>query len=231
MIYNADKQTEDNQGPEKTPEATPGVTPEELEALKESIAKLEAKNRELAEEKAKAKQAAEQAAMERAKKDGDLEALEKSWAEKVKATEAELSGKLQQYEQMMTDITSGSEARKLAADLALPGHADLLLPHIKGRLKTEVRDGKPVVKVLDAEGNPSALTVDDLRKEIKANELFAPILSGSKANGAGGAGKSDGGQVKRKGWGEMTDDERVALRKEDPATYKEVVDEFYNRKT
>jgi len=131
----------------------------------------------------------------------------------------------------MTDITSGSEARKLAADLALPGHADLLLPHIKGRLKTEVRDGKPVVKVLDAEGNPSAMSIDDLRKEIKANDLFAPILSGSKANGAGGAGKSDGGRVERKGWGEMTDEERVALRKEDPATYKEVVDEFYNRKT
>ena len=209
----------------------PSVTPEELESLKESIAKLEAKNRELAEEKSKAKQAAEQAAMERAKKDGDLESLEKSWAEKVKATEAELTGKLQQYEQMMTDITSGSEARKLAADLALPGHADLLLPHIKGRLKTEVRDGKPVVKVLDAEGNPSAMSIDDLRKEIKANDLFAPILSGSKANGAGGAGKSDGGRVERKGWGEMTDEERVALRKEDPATYKEVVDEFYNRKT
>ena len=209
----------------------PSVTPEELESLKESIAKLEAKNRELAEEKSKAKQAAEQAAMERAKKDGDLESLEKSWAEKVKATEAELTGKLQQYEQMMTDITSGSEARKLAADLALPGHADLLLPHIKGRLKTEVRDGKPVVKVLDAEGNPSAMSIDDLRKEIKTNELFAPILSGSKANGAGGAGKSDGGRVERKGWGEMTDEERVALRKEDPATYKEVVDEFYNRKT
>ena len=209
----------------------PSVTPEELESLKESIAKLEAKNRELAEEKSKAKQAAEQAAMERAKKDGDLESLEKSWAEKVKATEAELTNKLQQYEQMMTDITSGSEARKLAADLALPGHADLLLPHIKGRLKTEVRDGKPVVKVLDAEGNPSAMSIDDLRKEIKGNELFAPILSGSKANGAGGAGKSDGGRVERKGWGEMTDEERVALRKEDPATYKEVVDEFYNRKT
>ena len=209
----------------------PSVTPEELESLKESIAKLEAKNRELAEEKSKAKQAAEQAAMERAKKDGDLESLEKSWAEKVKATEAELTGKLQQYEQMMTDITSGSEARKLAADLALPGHADLLLPHIKGRLKTEVRDGKPVVKVLDAEGNPSAMSIDDLRKEIKGNELFAPILSGSKANGAGGAGKSDGGRVERKGWSEMTDEERVALRKEDPATYKEVVDEFYNRKT
>lgn len=210
---------------------TASVTQEEMQALKESIAKLEAKNRELAEEKAKAKQAAEQATMERAKKDGDLEALEKSWAEKVKATEAELSSKLQEYEQMMTDITSGSEARKLASDLALPGHADLLLPHIKGRLKTEVRDGKPVVKVLDAEGNPSAMTIDDLRKEIKANELFAPILSGSRANGAGGAGKSDGGRIERKGWDEMTDDERVALRKEDPATYKEVVDEFYNRKT
>ena len=228
MSDDADKQPEDNQEPEKAPEATPGVTPEELESLKESIAKLEAKNRELAEEKAKAKKAAEEAAMERAKKDGDLESLEKSWAEKVESTKAELSGQLSEYERMVSEITSGAEARKLAGDLALPGHAELLLPHIQGRLRTEIRDGKPVVKVLDAEGNPSAMTVDDLRKEIKENQVFAPILAGSKATGAGSAGKS-GGAAPAKGWDEMTDTERVNLRREDPDEYQRVVSAYYNR--
>jgi len=226
----SDKDVEDTEKPADEPQENPGVSPEEIEALKESVAKLEAKNRELAEEKAKAKKAAEEAAMERAKKDGDLESLEKSWAEKLESAKSELSGELGEYKRMVSEITSGSEAHKLAADLALPGHAELLLPHIQGRLRTEIRDGKPVVKVLDAEGNPSALTVDDLRKEVKENQVFAPILAGSKATGAGSAGKS-GGAAPAKGWDEMTDTERVSLRREDPDEYQRVVDAFYNRKT
>lgn len=208
---------------------TPTISPEELASLKESIAKLEAKNRELAEEKSKAKQAAEKAAMEQAKKDGDLEALEKSWQQKLEASQSELTAKLEEYERMMVNITSGSEATRLANELAMPGHAELLLPHVKSRLTTEVRDGQPTTRVLDADGNPSAMTVDDLKKEIMQNKVYAPILAGSKANGAGSAGKSDGGQGHQKSWDEMTDQERVELRREDPQRYKEVVDAFYGR--
>jgi len=210
-------------------ESAPGIDPAEVERLREEVQKVNAKNRELLEARAKAKKEAEQAALDAAKKSGDLESLEKSWQKKIETTEHELRAEIQQYEQMLASITSGAEARRLAADLALPGHADLLMPHIAGRLKTEIRDGKPTVRVLDRDGTPSAMTVDDLRKEIMGTELFAPILAGSKANGAGGTGRSDGGKPKIKAFNEYSSSELVELKRADPDTYIRIRDEYYNR--
>ena len=227
-----DDETKDGVADDSTTQKTesaPGIDPAAFAAMQESIAKLEAKNRELLEEKARTKKEAEQAALEAAKKSGDLESLEKSWQKKVETTEQELRTEIKQYEQMLASITSGAEARRLAADLALPGHADLLMPHIAGRLKTEIRDGKPTVRVLDRDGTPSAMTVDDLRKEIMGTELFAPILAGSKANGAGGTGRSDGGKPKLKAFNEYTSSELVELKRADPDTYIRIRDEYYNR--
>ena len=210
-------------------ESAPAIDPAAFAAMQESIAKLEAKNRELLEEKARTKREAEQAALEAAKKSGDLESLEKSWQKKVETTEQELRSEIKAYESMLASVTSGAEARRLAADLALPGHADLLMPHIAGRLTTEIRDGKPTVRVLDRDGTPSAMTIEDLRKEIAGTELFAPILAGSKANGAGTAGRSDGGKPKLKAFNEYTSSELVELKRADPDTYIRLRDEFYNR--
>lgn len=213
---------------EDTKPETPAIDPSDFARLQESVAKLEAKNRELLEEKAKAKKDAEQAAVEAAKKAGDIEALENSWREKLETSQSELKQQLISYQSMVSQITSGAEARKLASDLALPGHTELLLPHIQSRLTTEIHDGQPRVRVLDAAGNPSALSVDDLRKEIATNPLFAPILAGSRASGGGQTGQSSGG-TSRKPFDQMTDSEKVELRKADPQEYKRVVDSFYGR--
>ena len=210
-------------------ESAPAIDPAEVERLREEVQKVNAKNRELLEARAKAKKEAEQAALDAAKKSGDLESLEKSWQKKIETTEQELRTEIQQYQQMLSSITSGAEARRLASDLALPGHADLLMPHIAGRLTTEIRDGKPTVRVLDRDGTPSAMTIEDLRKEIAGTELFAPILAGSKANGAGTAGRSDGGKPKLKAFNEYTSSELVELKRADPDTYIRLRDEFYNR--
>lgn len=221
--------SEDSTNTEKTPETTeqpPAIDPSDFARLQESVAKLEAKNRELLEEKAKAKKDAEQAAVEAAKKAGDIEALENSWREKLESSQTELKGQLTQYQSMVAEITSGSEARKLASDLALPGHTELLLPHIQSRLTTEIHDGQPRVRVLDAAGNPSALTVEDLRKEIATNPLFAPILAGSRASGGGQTGGSNGGASK-KPFDQMTGQELSELRQQDPQEYQRLRDGYY----
>jgi hypothetical protein len=209
----------------QTPEPKPSIDPQEFELLRESVGKLEAKNRELLEEKAKAKQAAEQAALETAKKSGDLEALETSWRQKLESTQGDAQQRIRDLEQMITRITSGAEARKLAADLALPGHSDLLLPHIERRLSTEVRDGKPEIRVLDKDGKPTAMSLDDLRKEIETTPVFAPILSGSRANGAGVPGNGSGKATKK--FAEYSSSELVALRRENPAEYDRIKSQHY----
>ena len=202
-----------------------GIKPEDFDALKSSVERLEAKNRELLEEKKRAKQEAEQAALDAAKKGGDVEALEKSWQQKVQAIEQDLAAKIAQYERMVSDMTSGAEAIRAASELALSGSADVLLPHIQRRLSTEVKDGKAIVRVLDADGRPSAMSIADLKKEIAANPAFAPILVGARANGSGPPGRP--GSAAGKKFNEIPSGELAQLRRQNPAEYERLKAEFY----
>ena len=68
-----------------------------------------------------------------------------------------------------------------------------MLPHIEKRLKTEHRDGKPQTIVLDDKGQPSAMTVDELKTEFQNDAAFAPLIVGTKANGAGRTGGKESG--------------------------------------
>jgi hypothetical protein len=156
-----------------------------FESMAASIAALEGKNRELLKEKADGKKLSEQTKLDNAKTSGDMEALEQSWKDKYTSRETELTNELTGYQKMISDSTSGQQAVMLAAEMSIPGSADVLLPHIKNRLTTEIQDGKPVLRVLDSQGKPSAMSVDDLKKEIESNPAFAPLLIGSLASGGG----------------------------------------------
>lgn len=177
--------------------------PAELEDLKKQldealkgIEALKAKNDELIAEKREAQrkakereEAAAQAAAEAAAKAGDVEALNKSWEAKLAKREAELTEALKARDSQLMDLTVGATAQRLASELAVPGSADVLLPHIKSRLRYE--DGKTVV--LDTEGKPSASTVDELANEIRNDKRFAPLIVASMADGGGASGSRGGG--------------------------------------
>jgi len=127
------------------------------------------------------------------RKAGDVEALEKSWQEKLAKREGELKGEVEQHqawlkEQMVTGVASG-----IAAEIAVQGSAKALQPHLTSRLSMEVRDGKPTTVVLDAEGKPSAMTVDELKAEFSTEPAFAPLIVASKASGGGASGGGNGG--------------------------------------
>ena len=62
---------------------------------------------------------------------------------------------------------------------------DLMSGAISARLTTEIVDGKATTRVLDQDGKPSALTVEELKKEFVANEKFSSIIVGSNASGSG----------------------------------------------
>lgn len=172
-----------------------------------------------------ARREAEEARLEAAKKSGDTEALEKSWQEKLAAREAELNAELEQFRNTVTSMTSGQTATKLAAELAIQGSADVLELHIQRRLKTDYRDGKPVTVVLDANGAPSAATVEDLKKEFTENPAFAPLIVGSKASGAGPHGGNGGGAAKK--FQERTGAELAQLRKDNPVEYERLRAEYH----
>lgn len=166
------------------------------------------------EAKRKAKEAAEAADREKQaalEKSGDLEAIRKSYEEKIAKLSGEFTTREQSYQQQMQKLTVGQTATTLAAELAIPGSAAVLLPHVQSRLSMEIRDGVPVVVVLDANGKPSASTIDDLKSELSKSEAFAPIIRASSASGGGAAGGNSGGGASKKATGDLSGDKQSRL--------------------
>lgn len=142
-------------------------------------------------EKAKreeAERAAAAAAEEKARKEGDVTALENSWRQKLTDLENGYKSQIEGLNGSLQTLLVDNVATTLAADLSGDA-APVLLPHIKSRLTVEMQDGKPVTRVLDANGKPSALTVDELGDEFRNHKAFAGVIIGSKASGTGGAGE------------------------------------------
>lgn len=199
--------------------AVDGIPKEDVSGLKRTIAALRAEKKAAEEAAALAEEQASSAAEEAARKAGDTKSIEESWQKKLAKAEAEAKAKIESLTGMVTKLTSGQMATRLAAELALPGHADVLLPHISARLRTDYEDGGAKLVILDRDGKPSAMSVDELREEFVSNKAFAPLLAGSKASGGGAEGqKGEGGAVARKvarpTFDAMTPEEKSALAKE-----------------
>jgi len=174
-------------------------------AQEKRITDMDAKVAELltetkAAKKAKkdAETAATQAAHNQAQKDGDVDALTKSWEKKYSDLESGLTLERDEALSLLGREKVHSKAVELATTLAVQGSADVLLPHIETRLSMEIKDGRAVTVVKDTAGQPSALTVDELGKEIAANAAFAPLIVASNAAGGGANGRNNGGAVKSK---------------------------------
>lgn len=170
--------------------------------------KTEQEKRRVAEEEAR------KAAEEQARKKGDLETLEKSWAEKMSTREKELLAQLDERDTRLHTLLVDNVAQTLATKLA-GDSAAVITPHIKSRLIVE--DGK--TRIVDAEGKPSAATIEDLEKEFRNNKLFAPVVIGSKASGTGGNGSPTFASGGGKKWSDFTEAERLKLFQEDRETF------------
>jgi len=124
----------------------------------------------------------------------NVERLEKSWHDKLTRRETELTTKIAELDGGLKGVLIDKEAARIAGEIAKDAISiPLFLPHIIPRLTVETVDGKPRTRVLDLEGKPSALTLDDLKKEISAAPMFASLILGSKATGGGAEGGHAGG--------------------------------------
>lgn len=128
---------------------------------------------------------------DKARASGDVEALEKSWNQKHQTALTEKDAEIEKRDSTIYRLTVQSTATKMAADIA-GEDAGILLPHIKDRLKVEFKDGDYVTAVLDANGRPSALTIEELTAEFKANPMFKSVVNAHQASGDG-ASESSGG--------------------------------------
>ena len=188
----------------------------ETEGLKRKVDELLGEKKTAAQKAKEAEEEAKRITEEAARKSGDVEALENSWKEKLTKREQELQAEIERMTGALEQTTVKGTATAMAAELAVEGSAKALLPHIQGRLRMEIKDGQPATVVLDVNGKPSAMTVDELKQEIANDAAFAPLIAGSKASG-GGASGAKGGQ---NGGAEMTTTEKHKLYRDNPEQYR-----------
>lgn len=203
--------------PPKEPDLSKYVPKEEYAKMQEELDRMKAKHQEAEKHRKAQEEAARKAAEEAAKKSGDVEALEKSWTEKFQSAVSEKDSELTKLQEMVYELTVGSAATSLAAKIAMDGCADGLKPHIQSRLKTEIVDGSPVVKVLGRDGKPSAMSLEDLEKELKGTPYLAPLIKGSSASGGGGLngkGTAGKGEISREDFDKLPAHEKPKVARE-----------------
>lgn len=124
----------------------------------------------------------------------DLEALEKSWGQRLTDAQTEHTKQISARDASLREVLVTREALAMASRLAVEGSAPLLAKSITERLSAEITtDGKAITRVLGADGKPSAASLADLEKEILATPMYKPLLLGSKASGSGATGSSSSG--------------------------------------
>jgi hypothetical protein len=160
-----------------------------------------------------------------ARRAGDIATLEKSWQGKLDAEKADAAMKLAQKDKFINETLVDSVALAVSTELAAE-NAIVLLPHVKQRLAAELTGEKPLTRVLDKDGKPSALSVDDLKKEFAGDKRFASVVIASRASGggaAGGNGSSNNGGAGSGGkkFKELNDQERTDYYKRDPKGFEQ----------
>lgn len=191
--------------------------PEDTTGLRNKVEELLREKKDEKSRREQAEEAARIAAEEAARKNGDTEALDRSWNEKYSKALGEKDQTLTALQAQVHALTVGATAARLAGELAVQGSSAILQRLIEPRLSMDMRDGKPVVVVLDNEGRPTALTPDELKNEIISDAALAPLVAGSKATGGGAAGSKGGGAAKT--WDQLSGMERVELRRTNPAEH------------
>ena len=184
----------------------------------EDVSGLKAKLDELLGEKKEAKRKADEAAAEAARKNGDLEAIENSWKEKYANRENELNEQLKAHQQRIYGLTVGQQATELASKLAVTGSASVLLPHIQNRITLDENNS---IRVLDMQGKPSAMTIDELAIEFRNNPAFKPLIAANPSSGGGASSGSFGGGAAKKP-SEYTEQERRELKSANPELFKQL---------
>lgn len=186
---------------------------------KEARKKAEKDLKDLRDEFEQFKQELENNNDDKSRKKGDVAALEQSYKDKIAKLEQKHQQDLAERDSQISKLLVDNVADTMAAELS--DSPELLSDIIRKRLKAE--NGE--TRVLDANGELSATTVDELREEFRSNKKYAPIIRGSQANGGGSGGGGKGGGA-TKSFKDMSEKERTELARTNPAEYQRQLDAY-----
>lgn len=185
---------------------------------KEERKKAEQKTKELEAQIAEIQEQLEAARTEGKGKGDKVTETERAWQAKLAKREKELQAQIDSTQvalkAQMVDAVAANMAAELAGD-----NAELLLPHIQRRLSAEIVEGKAVTRVLGADGTTSALTPEELKKEVLSSPKFSAIVIASKGSGGGAGGVRKGASGSKK-LSDMTATEEAIFANQDPKGYE-----------
>ena len=190
----------------------------EKQTLSEKL-RLEKEAREAAE--ARLAEIDSEAEKSKAKKSGNFEELEASWNSKYDKLKNDYEKRISEMNSHIESMMLTSQAEKIAHEIS--NTPRLLARELKERMRVEYEDGKPSLKILDAEGKLSALTLDELKQEFVDNPDFAHIIIATRANGGGTADQRHGSGASAKKISEMTGAERIAYYRKNPQKFEEEI--------
>lgn len=185
----------------KVSSSTNGLAAKVDELLSEK--KSEQEKRRLAEDKAARE------AEELARKNGDIDALEKSWKEKHETALSQSKGEVDELRTSINNLLVDKVSATLSAQFISPAVVE---PHIKSRLAVDTKDGKPRTIVVDREGKPSAMTLEELVDSFKNDDAFKPLVKATEASGGGASNAGSGGDGAN--GKNLSTKERIAQRKQ-----------------
>lgn len=159
--------------------------------------------------------AAEKAAEDKAKQGGEWDKLRQQIIDKHTA-------ELVKKDERISALTLSLERRLIEADAtaaiaAAKGVPELLLPHVRSRVRVIEEDGEFKVQVVDAsgtqrvDGKGQPLSIADLVGEMRSDPIFGRAFDSSVANGGGaGSAGGSGGAGATKGKWTGSESERIA---------------------
>ena len=194
-----------------------GVVPEDevagLKANRDALLTEKHEAKRLKDEAEAEKLRIEREAMEEAaRQKGDWQALEDSYKAKLAEKETEFTSQAETLRKQVYKLTVGEQAVKLAAEISKPHAQAIMSRFIEERLTLDENNN---VRVLDLQGKPSAMTIDDLKQEFKASAMFQDIVVINNSSGGGATGVGFGGGA-AKNPKEMTTQERADWAQRDP---------------
>lgn len=162
-------------------------------ALEKEKAEKAAFGKKLAEydaAKQKEIEAERKKALEEARTSGDFAKIEADYQRQLKelkqANEKAEKDRLAQVEKEAVNNAAGELAKMFVSP-------SLATPAIRARLKAEIVDGKAIIRVLDKDGNASASSVEDLKKEFLTDKELKSSIVASKGSGGGSTQSTSGG--------------------------------------
>jgi len=170
---------------------------EAVEGLKSALEKEKAEKaafgKKLAEfdaEKSKEIEAARKKALEDARSSGDFAKIEADYQRQLKelksANEKAENDRIESVKSSALDAAASEVAKMFTAPKAMKDF-------VAKRLSVDIVDGKALVRVKDATGGASALSLEDLKKEFLTDSDLKASIVASKGSGGGSTQTTTGG--------------------------------------